>query len=96
MEEVEVLRLLAPGSCYAADSWCVAQVAATNTSHQQEEQFGTVNILREQVLDFCLASAQNIELPARDGAVAVHISSRSVVARVANLSLAQPQVRQIL
>ena len=45
-------------------------------------------------MDFCLASAQNIELPARDGAVAVHISSQSVVARVANLSLAQPQVRQ--
>ena len=35
---------------------------------------------------------QNIELPARDGAVAVHISSQSVAARVANLSLAQPQV----
>ena len=47
MEEVEVLRLLEPGSCYAADSWCVAQGAATNTSHQQEEELGTVNIPRQ-------------------------------------------------
>ena len=46
-QEVEILRLLEPGSYYAADSWCVAQVPDTNTSHQQEEEFGTVNIIRQ-------------------------------------------------